>query len=88
MDPPYRVAPRRDVAGLPGGELVAGWFGVLPRGVGRIADQQVERAVTAAHDDALVALGVSGRGDHLQAGQHLRVPVEQLEPRPGEVEQS
>ena len=86
MDPPYRLAPGRDVAGLTGGQLVAAGFGVLPRRVGGIADQQVERAVPAADHGALVTLGVPGRGDHLQAGQHLRVPVDQLEPRVGEVE--
>ena len=76
-----RFAPGLDVAGLARGQAVAGRLGVLPGRVGRVADEQVELGVVGAHHDALVALGVAGRGDHLQAGQHLGVAVQQLEPR-------
>ena len=40
----------------------------------------------AADEHALVAFGVPGGGDDLQAGQHLGVAVQQLEPGAGEVE--
>src|SRR3979411_1116055 len=71
-DFPDRLAPGLDVAGLAGWGGVAAGLAVLPGRVGRVADEQVECPIPA-YDDALVALGVAGGGDHLQAGQHLGV---------------
>ncbi len=86
LDPVQRVPPGRGVARLTGRQVVAGRAQVLERGVGRVPDQHVGRAVGRLDDDGLMADGVAGRGDHIQAGQQLGVPVEQLEPRVHEIE--
>ena len=86
LDPAQRVPPGRQVAGLAGREHVAGGVIVHPRGVGRVADQQVEGLATGADEHALVARRVPGGGDDLQAGQYLGVPVQQLEPSVHEAE--
>src|ERR1700691_4957424 len=57
-----------------------------PRQAGRVAHQHVELAAGDADDDALMAGRVAWCRDYLDAGQHLRVAVEQLEPRVHEVE--
>ena len=89
LDPAQRVPPGRQVAGLAGRQPLAGQrtgVSVHPRGVGRVADQQVEGFAVAAYEHALVARRVPGGGDDLQAGQHLGVPVQQFEPSVHEAE--
>ena len=73
-------------ARLAGRQVLVGRALVHLRRVGGVPDQQVGRAAVGRDDHALVAHGVPGRRDHRQAGQHLGVPVEQLEPRVHEVE--
>ena len=54
-------------------------------GVSRVSDHH-RRAVVDVDEDALVANRVPRRGHHAHAVRDLRVAVEQLEARPGEVE--